>query len=714
MADGETTVSKMNRRAFLQAGAAVGGGLLVGFQVDPALAQTARAAYFAPNAWVRVGRDGFVTLMLPKSEMGQGILTTLAMLTAEELEVDLDQVRVEIPPADKRFAMGPFGQGTGGSTSVRQTWEPMRQAAATARAMIVEAAAKQWNVAADSCRAEKCQVIHVSSGRRIDYGRLVDVAATLPAPASAPVKQAKDYRLIGRPRRRLEAAGKVDGSAKFGLDVKLPNMKVATIAASPVFGGKLRAVDDTEAMKVPGVRQVVKLDNAVAVVGDHMWAAKQGLAKLKIDWDEGAGATVNQADLVAAITGAAARPGAVARKEGDAAQAMAGAARRVEAAYQTPFLAHAPMEPMNCTARVDADGAELWVGSQGPDAEQAAVAQALKLPLEKVKVNNFLMGGGFGRKGEGDVAVQAALVAKAAGVPVKLVWTREEDIQHDFYHPLYADRIAAGLDAEGKPVAWTHRVAGGSVFARRFGGLKDGLDVGAVDGAADLPYAIPNLQVEYGRADTIVPVGFWRGVGPTHNIFVVESFVDELAHAAGKDPVEYRRMLLKDPRVRGVLDLAVEKAGWGSPLPPGHGRGVSAFAGFGSYIGTVAEVSVDNGKVRVHKVVCAVDCGVAINPQNIAAQMEGGVNYGLTAALRGEITIEGGRVKQANFNNYLPLRIDEAPVVETYLVASQESPGGIGEPGTAGIAPAVTNAIFAATGKRIRELPISRFDWSQA
>ena len=716
----------VSRRTFLETSAAVGGGLLLGFTL-PSLKQS---DLFAPNAFVRIDRDGRVTLIMHKVEMGQGTYTSMPMLLAEELEVELSQVQLEHAPADDaRYAEPLFGvQETGGSTSVRGNWEPLRRAGATARALLVAAAAQTWKVDPSSCHAARGQVIHGPTGRSLSYGALVATAAALPVPRQVTLKDPKDFKLIGTPAKRLDAPDKVNGTAPFGIDVTVPGMKVATVAACPVFGGKLASVDDAKAKGIKGVQQVVRLDDAVAVVADHMWAAKQGLAALDIRWDEGPNAKLSTADIVQQLAAASEKPGVVARNEGDAPKAMAGAARKVEAVYEVPFLAHATMEPVNCTVHVRPDGCDVWVGTQVPTFTQTAAAKLTGLPRDKVRVHNHLLGGGFGRRLEVDFVMRAVQIAQQVASPVKVVWTREEDIQHDMYRPYYYDRIAAGLDEHGMPIAWTHRIAGSSIMGRvinqlfpktlrvmRAAGLRQlvamvkGLDVDAVEGAAEPPYALPNIRVEYVRQEPPgVPTAFWRGVGPTHNIFVVESFMDEVARAARRDPVEYRLALLdKSARARGVLELAAQQAGWGQPLPAGHGRGVSLLHAFGSYIAQVAEVSVSKtGDVRVHRVVCAVDCGTIVNPDTVKAQMESGIIFGITAALFGEITIKDGRVEQSNFNNYRMLRINEVPVIDVHLVKSGEAPGGIGEPGTSAVMPALANAIFEATGKRIRKLPV--------
>jgi len=717
----------LSRRTFLKVSAVAGGGLLLSFILPRRIwssesAGATTAEVFAPNAFVRMDRDGRVTLIMPYVEMGQGTYTSIPMLIAEEMEVDLAQVTLEAAPPDERhYANSIFHiQATGGSTSVRAAWEPLRRAGATARTMLVSAAAQEWEVTPKSCRAEKGEVIHAASGRRLTYGALVDKVAALPAPADVALKAPKDFKLIGTSAKRLDTPDKVNGKAQFSIDVIVPGMKIASVAACPVFGGRLVAVDDSKAKMVKGVHQVVLLDNAVAVVADHTWAAKQGLAALDIQWDEGPNATLSTAEIVRQLEAALLRPGVIARKDGDVAKVMAGAAKKVEAVYQMPFLAHATMEPVSCTVHVRKDGCDVWVGSQVLARAQATAAEVTGLPLEKIQVHNQLLGGGFGRRLEVDFITQAVQIAKQVEGPVKVVWTREEDIQHDIYRPYYYDRMVAGLDEGGMPVAWSHRSAGPSVYARWYPpAFKDGLDPDVLEGAADPPppYALPNMLVEYVRQEPPgIPIGFWRGVGPTHNVFVVESFIDELAAAAKKDPVEYRRALLgTSPRAKAVLELAAKKAGWGEPLPEGHGRGVSVQFVFGSYVAQVAEVEVaKSGEVRVTRVVCAVDCGVVVNPDTVKAQMEGGIMFGLTAALFSEITLKDGRVEQSNFNDYRMLRINEAPAVEVYLVNSGEAPGGIGEPGTSALAPALTNAIFAATGKRIRKLPVNRAELRSA
>ena len=698
----------LSRRRLLQA--AAGGALVLGLRLPAADAGETDA--FAPNAFIRIGADGQIVLTMPYVEMGQGTYTSIPMLIAEELEVELSAVRLEhAPPNDKLYANPLLGtQATGNSNAIRGAWQPMRQAGATARTMLVAAAAERWNVDPASCRAQAGEVLHPPSGRRIKYGALAADAARMPVPKDVPLKARKDFRLIGTPAKRLDTPAKVNGTAVYGIDVRPPGVKIATLAQSPVFGGRVKSVDDTAALAVKGVRQVVRLDDAVAVVADHMGAAKKGLAALVIEWDDGPHAKLTTAAVAAELENATRGPGAVAQNIGDAERALGQAVTRVDATYQVPFLAHAALEPMNCTVHVSRDGCEIWVGNQAITRAQAAAAQAAGLPLEKVVLHNHLIGGGFGRRLEADGVVRAVQIAQHVDGPVKVVWTREEDIQHDMYRPYWFDRLSAGLDEKGMPIAWTHRFAGSSVIARYFPpGFKDGLDPDSTEGAIDLAYALPNFHVEYLRVEPPgIPTAFWRSVGPSHNVFVIESFMDELAAAARQDPVAYRLALLdKTPRAKNVLALAAQKAGWGKALPARTGLGVSLQFVFGSYMAHVAEVEVaKDGTVRVRRVVCAVDCGTVVNPDTVRAQIESGVMFGITAALYGEITLENGRVVQGNFDTYQILRINEAPAVEVHIVESAEPPGGMGETGTSAIVPAVANAIFAATGKRLRKMPV--------
>jgi isoquinoline 1-oxidoreductase beta subunit len=670
---------------------------------------------FAPGGFIRIAPEGGVTLIMPNVEMGQGIYTAQATLLAEELEVELDGVTLEAAPADEELYKQPLlkSQSTGGSTSVRGAWVPLRQAGAAARIMLIGAASERWGVAPAECSASRGVVTHGASGRSLPYGELVEDAARQPVPKDVPLKDASQWRIIGKPIKRLDTPGKVDGSAVFGIDIRLPDMKVAAVAACPVFGGKLRGVDDAAARAMPGVREVISIDDAVAVVADHYWAARQGLGALRIDWDNGPNARLSSRDMIGSLRAAyGKRPAVEARHDGDVDGALGRAAKRVEAAYELPFLAHATMEPINTTIHVRPDGCDIWVGTQVPTVAQTLAAKVLGLPAEKVVIHNQLIGGGFGRRLVADSIGQAAAFAKQVSYPLKIIWSREEDIQHDLYRPAYYDRLAAGLGPDGLPVAWVDHVTGGSVVGHYFpGGLPEGkLDDDSVEGAKQPPYDLPAVHVDWTREDPPVPITWWRGVGPTHNVYVVECFMDELAQAAGRDPVDYRRALLgKLPRARAVLDLAAEKAGWGTPLPAGMGRGVSLHDSFGSYLAVVVEIAVsDLGEIKLRRVVAAVDCGQTINPDTVAAQIEGGLVFGLSAALYSDITFEGGRVQQSNFNDYRMMRMNETPPIEVYHIHNAESPGGIGETGTVSAAPALANAVFAATGKRLRRYPLDR------
>jgi isoquinoline 1-oxidoreductase subunit beta len=705
----------LTRRGFLQAGTAAGGGLMLSLRLPFAKgeAEAADADGFTPNAFIRIERDGQIALTMPYVEMGQGTYTSIPMLIAEELGVDLEQVRPEhAPPNEKLYGNPLLGgvQATGNSNAIRAAWQPLRQAGATARTMLVSAAAKRWNVDPASCRAQSGEVFHAPTGRSAKYGDLAADAAHMPVPESVALKRPEDFRIIGTPAKRLDAPAKVNGTAVYGIDVRPPGVKIATLAQSPVFGGRLKSVDDTAANAVKGVRQIVRLDDAVAVVADHMGAAKKGLAALVIEWDDGPHAKLDTQEIVAELEKATLNWGSVAQHIGNSDQAMASAVTKVEATYQVPFLAHATMEPMNCTVHVRKDGCEVWVGSQAVARAQAAAAKTAGLPLDKVVVHNHLIGGGFGRRLEVDGVFRAVQIAQHVDGPVKVVWTREEDIQHDMYRPYFFDRLSAGLDGKGMPVAWNHRFAGSSVIARWAPPFfNNGLDPDTTEGAINLVYALPNLHVEYLRVEPPdIPTAFWRSVGPSHNVFVTESFVDELAAAAKQDAVGYRRALLdKSPRAKAVLDLAAEKAGWGQPLPKGIGRGVSVQFAFATYMAQIAEVEVSkDGTVRVRRVVCAVDCGTVVNPDTIQAQIQGAVIFGITAALYGEIILKDGRVEQTNFDTHQMLRMNEAPAIEVHIVQSFEPPGGMGEAGTSAVVPAVTNAVFAATGKRLRKLPI--------
>jgi isoquinoline 1-oxidoreductase subunit beta len=721
------TVANPPRRHFLKIAASVSataaGGMVLSISL-PALSQSKQSQAYseldnskgvlAPNGFIKIDQAGEVTMIMPKVEMGQGVYTSIPMLLAEELEVDLHTVKLEhAPPNEKLYADALLGaQVTGGSTSIRALWEPMRQAGAVCRSLLVTAAAQKWKVAAASCYAKSGVVYHDASGRTLSYGALVAAASQLPVPKSVVLKDPKDFKLIGTSAKRLDTPDKANGQAKFGIDAHPDHVKFAVIATCPVFGGKLASVDDSRALTMPGVLQVVKVDNAVAVIGTNTWAAKRGLGALEITWDEGKSAAVNTRDLIQDLREAAKKPGAVAKKTGNAASAYKKADKTLSVEYEQPFLAHATMEPMNCTVEVSASGCDIWVGTQIPTFAQGMAAKILNMPVEKVRLHNFLIGGGFGRRLEFDGVVQAVKVAKQVKGPVKVIWTREEDIQHDMFRPYYFDRISAGLDAHGKPVAWSHRIVGSSIMARFAPPLvKNGVDPDAVEVSAELPYALPNVYVDYVRVEPRdVPTAFWRGVGPTRGTFVVESFIDELAHLAHIDPVKYRLDLLgPSPRLKNALQTAVSKSDWGKPLAKGQGRGVSVMHAFGTFLAMVVDVTVnDQGEVKVNRVVSAVDCGMTVNPDTVIAQIQGGVIFGLTAVLFNEITIEHGRVQQTNFNDYRMLRMNESPAIDVHLIKSAEAPGGIGEPGTAAIGAALTNAVFSATGKRIRKLPIGQ------
>jgi isoquinoline 1-oxidoreductase beta subunit len=713
-ADQAVPANGFSRRGFLRAGAAAGGGLMLSLRLPFAGGQAGAvdADSFVPNAFIRIDGDGQITLTMPYVEMGQGTYTAIPMLIAEELEVDLKQVRLEHAPPDEKLYANPLlgVQATGNSNAIRGAWQPMREAGAIARTMLVSAAAKRWNVDPASCRAQGSEVLHPPSGRRLKYGDLAAEAARLPVAQNVALTRPENFKLIGTPAKRLDTPAKVNGTAVYGIDARPPGVKIATLAQSPVFGGRVRSVNDAAARAVKGVRQIVQLDDAVAVVADHMGAAKKGLAALVIEWDDGPHATLNTADIADELEKATLNAGPVAQNVGDVDKAMASAAIRIEATYQVPFLAHAAMEPMNCTVHVRSDGCEVWVGSQALARAQAAAAKAAGLSLDQVVVHNHLIGGGFGRRLDVDGVTRAVQIAMHVDGPVKVVWTREEDIQHDMYRPYWFDRFSAGLDENGKLLAWNHRYAGSSVIARWLPpGFKNGLDPDSTEGAINLAYAVPNMHVEYLRVEPPgIPTAFWRSVGPSHTVFVVESFMDELAAAAKQDPVTYRLALLDDtPRAKAVLALAAEKAGWGQPLPERTGRGVSLQNVFGTYLAQVAEVEVSkDGAVRVRRVVCAVDCGTVINPDTVQAQIQSAVIFGITAALHGEITLKNGRIEQANFDTYQMLRMNEAPAIEVHIIESSEPPGGMGECGTSAIVPAVANAVFAATGKRLRKLPV--------
>ncbi len=705
----ESHAFETSRRGFM---AGSGAALVVGFTL-PAMGGRALAATgtaFAPNAWLRITPDNRVTVVCGSSEMGQGVLTAIPQLMAEELDADWAQVRVEQAPVSQAFNNPAFGmQATGGSTTVRGHWDVMRNAGATARAMLVAAAAEQWKVPASECRTEAGQVIHGS--KKLSYGQLAEAASKQKAPEKVALKDPKDFKILGQRKARLDTAGKTNGSAKFGIDVNLPGMLVAVMARAPLPGVKVAKVDDAAAKAVKGVKQVITLPTGVAVLATGYWAAKKGRDALKVDWDFGDKAGLDSAKVTAMLTDGASKADAVALKAGDAGIA---AAKVVEATYEAPYLAHACMEPMNCTAWVKPDGVEIWAGTQSQGPVQGILSQVASVDPGKVKVNTMMLGGGFGRRFAPDFVIDATLLSKISGAPVKLVYTREDDMAAGFYRPASVAKFTGGLDAQGKAVLLKAGVGSPSIMAAS-GFMKipeSGVDSFAMEGINDHPYGVPNQLITYGRREPGPSVWFWRSVGHSQNSFFMEGFIDEMAHAAGKDPFEFRRALMdQQPRYKQVLEVAAEKAGWGKPLPAGVFRGIAVVQSFGSYVAEVAEVSVAaDGTPKVHRVVAAVDCGMTVNPTIIERQVEGAIVYGLSAALYGKISLKDGKVEQGNFHDYPVLRHNEMPKVEVHIVKSTEKPGGIGEPGTPPVAPAVANAIFAATGKRLRSLP---FDTSQ-
>jgi len=717
MQDALSHFSPLPSRRTLMTGA-LAGGFVLAFRLplkaanEPEQPPDNPAGQFAPNAFIRIDHSGKTTLVMPQVEMGQGVYTAVAMILADELDADFAAVTLEhAPPNDKLYGNPTFGvQVTGNSNSIRSFWKPLRVAGATARAMLVQAAAGQWQVDPASCSAADGKVTHGASGRVLAYGDLVDAASSIPAPQNPPLKNPEDFALIGKPLKRLDTPNKTDGKVVYGIDAMLPGMKFATLAQCPVFGGKVAHVEDSAAKAVPGVRQIVVLDDLVAVVGDHTWAAKQGLDALVITWNEGPNAKISSADIWQDLRDASKKDGVVAKSVGDIAKGIT-QGERIDGEYELPFLAHATMEPLNCTVHVTADACEIWTGTQVMTRVQSTAAQVAGLPVDKVIVHNHLLGGGFGRRLEADMVAAAVRIGKEVDGPVKVMWTREEDIRHDIYRPVYRDTISASLQ-NGKIVAWKYKISGSSIMARWAPSIFiNGIDIDAVDSAVDMPYDVPNLQVQYVRAEPpAVPTGFWRGVGPNNNVFAVECFIDELARKAGKDPVDFRRgMLDKNPRLKAALDLVAEKSGWGQPLPARTGRGVSIQPSFGSFIATVIEAEVDEkGEVYLRRVTSAVDTGIAVNPDTIRAQLQGGLIFGLTAALYGEVTIANGRVQQSNFNDYRMLRIDQVPNIEVHVINSGADPGGIGETGVTAGPPALRNAIYAATGVALRRLPIDR------
>ena len=715
-------MKKISRRRFLQSSAALAGSLVIGFHLPrgrgfEALAQGAPKPAVPPNAFLRIGKDGSVTVLVKHLEFGQGVTTSLPMLVAEELDCDWSKVRAELAPAGPEYAHTVYGmQMTGGSSSVPNSYDQLRTVGAQARTMLMQAAAGQWKVKLADVRAENGFVIG-PGGRKLSYGQLAEAAAKQPVPEKVTLKKAKDFKLIGKSTRRIDSMEKVTGKAQFGLDVKRRNLHTAVVAHPPVFGARVKSFNADKVKSVPGVTHVVQLSNGVAVVGQNFWAAKKGRDALEVEWDLGPNAALSTETLGREYREAAKTPGKVAKKP-DNPEALKGAAKTIIAEYEVPFLAHAPMEPLNCTVEVRADGAEIWVGSQFQTVDQAAAAKTLGLQPSQVRLNTMLAGGGFGRRANpvSDYVVEACEIAKDVKVSVKVVWTREDDIRGGYYRPMYVHRVEVGLDAQGAIAAWNHAIVGSSIV----GGtpfeammVKDGIDPTSTEGVTDTPYAIPNMSVALHTMNPGVPVLWWRSVGNSHTAFVMESMVDEIALSSGSDALAFRRGLLaKNPRVLRVLDLAAAKANWGAALPRGRARGIAVHESFGSVCAQVAEVSLAGDDIRVHKVVAAFDCGLVVNPLTVEAQLQSAIAFGLSAALFGQVTLKDGRVEQSNFHDYRVLRMNEMPLVEVHLVPSDEKPSGVGEPGTPPTAPAVANALFALTGKRARTLPLASTKWA--
>ena len=710
-----------SRRKFLKDSAVLMSGLVIGFYL-PMRGGRAYAAdaqpkqVYPPNAFIRIAPDDSITIIVNKSEMGQGVYTSLPMLIVEELEADWSRIRVESAPVAAVYNNTVSGmQNTGGSTSVFSSWDQLRRVGASARILLIRAAAQEWDVPESECYAENSQVIHAKSGKKSSYGALADAAAKLPLPDNVELKSPKDFKLIGRPMKRLDTPEKINGKAQFGIDVYLPGMLTILIARSPVFGGRVKHFDATEARKQPGVEGIYQVATGIAVAATGFWPAKTARELLEIEWEEGPGAELSTPKMRAEYLELAKKPGAVARKDGDTRRGFKAAHKSISAEYELPYLAHATMEPLNVVVDLKPDHCTVWTGTQAQTMDRAMAAKTAGLKPEQVEIHTTYLGGGFGRRAnpKSDFVTEAVQVAKAIGKPVKVVWTREDDLRGGYYRPMWADRIEAGIAEDGKPLAWKHTIVGQSIVADtpfEASMTKDGIDITSVEGAATLPYAIPNLQVELHSPKNAVPVQWWRSVGHSHTAFVVETMIDELAHLAGKDPVAYRLDILPAAsRYRGVLQLAADKAAWGKmKLLADHAYGVAVHKSFNSYVAEIAEVSLENGKIRVHRVVAAVDCGMVINPDGVRQQIESAIVYGLSAALHGAITLENGRVMQSNFNDYAPLRFSEMPQVEVHIVASSEPPTGIGEPGTPPIAPAVANAVFALTGKRMRRMPFDQ------
>jgi isoquinoline 1-oxidoreductase subunit beta len=716
-----TQTSGLDRRGFLKTGLAGTAGLVIGFYLpgrrEVLAASRLDGSTATPdvlNAFIQVAPDDSITIMIAKSEMGQGVVTSLSMLAAEELECDWRKVKTEFAPAavvyfDPAFHM----QGTGGSQSVASGWKPMREAGATARVMLIAAAAEKWSVDPSECHAEDGAVIHTATKRRATYGSLAEAAAKVTPPQNVTLKDPSQFKIIGKPEKRLDTPIKTNGKAGFGIDERQPGMVHAVVQRCPVFGGKVASFDATKAKAVPGVKDVFQISDGVAVVADNTWTAMQGRKALDVEWDEGPSANVSSETIFKAFADACDTPGVVSRKEGDAPTVLNSATLKIETVYQAPYQAHATMEPMNCTAYIQADRADVWAPTQFQTPSQMTAAKIAGIKQDSAFIHTTYLGGGFGRRGWSDFVTEACEISKHVQAPAQVTWSREDDTQHDYYRPASYVKIAAALGPDGNPTAFTARVACDSISRWFFGpdAVKNGMDSSSVEGLTDTPYDIPNILVDYHMVTGAVPMGFWRSVGASQNGFFLECFMDELAAAAKKDPYEYRKALLsKKPRHLGVLNLAAEKGEWGKPLPKGHYRGIAVLEAFSTYVAEVAEISLDKDGVKVHKVTVALDCGRVVNPNIIRQQAVGAVVFGLTQTLKGEITIDKGRVQQANFDTYDMLRMNEMPVVDVYIVPSDETPTGMGEPAVPPVAPAICNAVFRATGKRIRRLPIKPED----
>jgi isoquinoline 1-oxidoreductase beta subunit len=719
------TRADLSRRNFLKVGSAAGGGLMLGFHVGGATAQEKKAAEAAapapikyvlnPNAFIAIAKDGKVTFQIPQEEMGQGVYTSLSQLLADELDVDFAQVTPLPAAANDMISGSPRShrQSTGGSTSIRGFYMALRQVGASGRAMLVQAAAHQWNVDPASLRTESGFVIDdAHGGRKLAYGALAPAAAKLTAPQDVKLKDDKDLKLIGKSVKRLDTPDKVNGKAQYGIDVRMDGLKIATLAASPIVGGKVAYVDDSKLKAIPNV-QLVVLDDIVAVVGPHFWAAKKGLDSLTITWDGGENAKTDSAKMWAELRDTSTKTGVVAKEDGDAPKTLsADKDGRLDINYELPFLSHSPMEPQNFTVHVKDGGCEMWGGSQVQTAAVAAAAKTLNTTPDKINFHNFMLGGGFGRRLDTDMVVKSVRIAEKIDGPVKVIWTREEDMQQDMYRPAYRNVMSASLDKNGKIAAWTHRIAGGAVSVRMSGKpLKGGLDRGSLEGAIENNYGVPNFKVEYIEAPPkAVNIGYWRGVAPNNNVFATESLMDELALKAGKDPIAFRLAHLDaTPRLKAIVQTVAQRSNWGSKLPNRVGRGICAQFAFGTYIATVCEAEVDEtGHVHIRQVHSVIDAGRVVNPDTLMAQVQGGLMFGFTAALYGDITVKGGRVQQKNFNDYRIMRINEAPPIDVHIAQSHEMPGGIGEPGCTAGPPSLVNAVAAATGIRLRKLPIDR------